>query len=126
MKKLLLAVLAVFFMGMSSYAESPEANKIVNTLQGAGEPCRTPDGQNGRMYRQSITTTTTTSSSNGSTLNSGTNSTTVSNGFNAGLTNASVSAGSSNTSTSGSKSQMTNNTTTTTTTTTSVCVPYKK
>lgn len=126
MKKLLLTVFAIFFTGISSYAESPEARKIVNTLQGAGEPCRTPDGQNGRMYPQSITSTTTNSNSNGATRNSGTNSTTVSNGVNAGLTNASISAGASNTSTSGSKSQTTNNTTVTTTATTRVCVPYKK
>lgn len=124
MKKITLLSAALLSISMFCSAQSPQARKIVNTLQGAGEPCRTPSGQNGRMYPQSTSTTTTTSVSNGSTRNSGSSSTTVSSGANISLTNGGLSSGISNTRTSGNTSNSNNTTTTTTTTVNRQCVPY--
>lgn len=126
MKRNILFSCALMAATLCIQAQSPTANKIVSGLQGAGAPCRTPDGQNGRYYPQTVTTTTTTTTMNGTSTNSGANSVTVSNGVNAGLTNAGVSAGSSRTSTSGSSTQNNSNTVTTTVQGTAVCVPYKK
>lgn len=113
------------FISFVCLAQDP-ANTIVNNLQGAGAPCKTPDGRNGRMYPTATTTTTTVTTTSGTNQNSGSNTTTVSSNANASLTNPGISGGVSNTTSSGTTTKNNSTTTTTTTTVTNTCVPNNK
>lgn len=125
MKKVICAIFALG-LAVAAYGQSPEATKIVNSLQGAGAPCKTADGRNGRMYTQSVTTTTTTTQSSGQTQNSGSTSTSTSVNAEATIKNFGGSMSNTDTYHSGSTSNSSGTQATTTTSTTSVCVPYNK
>ena len=122
----LLATIAMTTVPLTAEAQSPESQKIVNALQGAGEPCRTANGENGRMYPTSKTVTHSTAQTKGQSNNSGSTSRTKTGGAEISTRSVGLSGNISTTNNSGSTTKNSESTQETTTTLHYECVPYGK